>query len=138
MRLSIATKIFLAITGVMLAFAAPLGFSIFELHQAGRRAQLINHGYLRLTLAFAEMETIQANARVILDRASDERELHLLRNAFTRFQHGVFDKPTCSASSAKDRRELSSSNRMILWSMRSRCIRSPSVEFSRSIVLQNQ
>src|SRR5262249_45425285 len=68
------------------AFAVPLGFSALELHRSSRRAHLINHGYLRLTLALSAMETVQANARVILERARDERDLPFVKNAFTLLQ----------------------------------------------------
>jgi signal transduction histidine kinase len=83
MRLSIATKIFLAITGVLVAFSIPLTFAGLELSRSSRRVHLINHGYLRLTLAVSAMETSQGNARVMLERVRDERDLPFVRNTFT-------------------------------------------------------
>ncbi len=67
MRLSVSARIFAGFSIVLLTFGAVSALTWLRLRGLGARMRVINNGYLRLSLTFNELETLQSNLKHFLE-----------------------------------------------------------------------
>ena len=80
MRLSIATKVFLGFTAVLLCSAAVSGYGILRLRRIGRGLSLLSRPYMPLTRAVSTLEAFQKERARSTDRLLDEPDPAARRN----------------------------------------------------------
>ena len=73
-RLSIATRIFLAFAVVVTVFGAVSAFSVWRMQAIGADIRLVSEGYLPLAKVTTQLETIHKNKQRDTDRLLEERE----------------------------------------------------------------
>jgi len=78
--LSIPTKVFIGIAGVILAFGAVVVFSLTSHQRTNRSLKVINQVYLPLMLSMAEAQATQVIFNTLLDRLFEERDPTVTRN----------------------------------------------------------
>jgi signal transduction histidine kinase/HAMP domain-containing protein len=74
-RVSVSTKIFLSLAGVLIIFAAVAVYSIFTLQSIGGQLEVVDEGYIPLTKITAELEALESKAHL------DLRELQGLKDS---------------------------------------------------------
>jgi PAS domain S-box-containing protein len=85
-RLSVTTKIFLSLTGVLAMFAAVAIYSILTLQSIGGQLEVVDEGYIPLTRIAAELEALESKTSLDLDELQSLRDpqggLRLLRQLY--------------------------------------------------------
>jgi two-component system NtrC family sensor kinase len=73
MHLTLATRIFVGYAVVTLTFGAVSVYSVVQLRSIGREIRLVSEGYLPLTKAAAQIESLHKNRERDTDRLFDEK-----------------------------------------------------------------
>jgi signal transduction histidine kinase len=79
MRLSLATRIFLGYSAVLVTFGAVSLFAVRAMHQNQEEIRLVSAGYLPLAQELAALETFQSNQAQDLDRMLAESSVETRR-----------------------------------------------------------
>jgi signal transduction histidine kinase len=74
MRLSIATKIFLGFTAILVTSALVSAYGILRMRRIGQGLELVTNGYFPLTRAAGSLEAFQKERTRSTDRLIDERD----------------------------------------------------------------
>jgi PAS domain S-box-containing protein len=85
-RLSVTTKIFLSLTGVLAMFGTVAIYSILTLKSIGGQLEVVDEGYIPLTRIAAELEALESKTSLDLDELQSLRDpqggVRLLRQLY--------------------------------------------------------
>jgi PAS domain S-box-containing protein len=147
MKISLATKIFLGFTLMLLAFGAVSVYSVMQLATVRDQLNVLNRGLLPLNQEVVEIETLQKTTQRSIDNAERSKDPNLVkgllansRQLFTRNMPALLSR--CQAVLRRlDVEQLSESDQAFMNDVGNRIdrIREASAEFNQTleILLQN-